>query len=129
MFVMMQYCLAGCGSLSCRSVTVGSIQWFISSLVHKLMQAFSHRSFRSFKVCVRKLMRPKYDIYQQTCSGWLLVLDVTFRPHNAGAPSATTGYRYISASTSRLRRSFIGRCLAFRRRTYPTTLPSCRRCS
>jgi len=31
----------------------------------------------------------------------------TFRPHNVGATST-------SASTSRLRRSFIGRCLAFR---------------
>jgi len=39
----------------------------------------------------------------------------TFRPHNAGARSVsyTAGYWYARASTSRLRRSLIGRCLAF----------------
>jgi len=41
-----------------------------------------------------------------------------------------TGYRYDSASTSRLRRSFIDRCLGWHFAVVPSwRLPSCRRCS
>ena len=47
---------------------------------------------------------------------WCLVLDVIRL-----CSVSCIGCRYARASTSRLRCSFVGRCLAFRHRTYPTT--------